>query len=108
MKDGWFKFDSLLCVFAAFETWLLPSMSTRGGLPIETSMLRLLRLLRLSRMMRLLRKCPELLTLIKGMIAAVRSVFSTLVLLVGFMYVFAIIFRQQTKGNETLEDYFGT
>merc|ERR1719261_587381 len=93
------------------ETWILPALSggsDGGGVPIDVSMLRLLRLLRLSRLMRLLRKCPELITLLKGMGAAVRSVFSTLVLLVVFMYIFAIIFRQQTKGNEALEDYFGT
>merc|ERR1719240_1229050 len=109
MKDGWFKFDSFLCILMVLETWVLPSLvSDGGGLPIDTSMLRLLRLLRLSRMMRLLRKCPELITLLKGMAAAVRSVGSTLVLLVCFMYVFAIIFRQQAKGNEALEDYFGS
>merc|ERR1712118_188041 len=59
-------------------------------------------------MMRLLRKCPELLTLLKGMAAAVRTVFSTLLLLVIFMYIFAIIFRQQAKGNEALDPYFGS
>lgn len=111
MKDGWFKFDLLLCTLMVFETWILLLLSGGdggGGIPIDTSMLRLLRLLRLSRMMRLLRKCPELITLLKGMAAAVRSVGSTLVLLIIFMYVFAIIFRQQTAGNEALEDYFGS
>lgn len=113
LKDGWFKFDLLLCTLMVFETWMLPAIQGSGdgdggGLPIDTGMLRLLRLMRLSRMMRLLKKCPELITLLKGMAAAMRSVGSTLVLLVIFMYVFAIIFRQQTNGNEALEVYFGS
>merc|ERR1719159_1385768 len=39
-----------------------------------------------------MKSMPELLTLVKGMVAATRSVGSTLVLLVVFMYVFGIIF----------------
>lgn len=65
----------------------------------NASLLRLLRLLRLSRMARmarLLRSMPELLVLIKGMIAAIRSVFFTLLLLVLLLYVFSILFRQMT------------
>jgi len=37
---------------------------------------------------------PELLTLIKGIKSATRSVSCTLVLLIGFLYIFAIIFTQ--------------
>merc|ERR1719473_1448938 len=78
--------------------------------------LRLLRLLRLSRMARLMRSVPELVTLIKGMVAATRSVFSTLVLLVLFMYVFAIIFvgvyncnqPGECKTSPDLLHFFGT
>merc|ERR1719454_507561 len=39
-----------------------------------------------------MRSVPELLTLIKGMAAAGRSVGSTMILLVVFLYVFGIIF----------------
>jgi hypothetical protein len=42
------------------------------------------------------------------MAVATRSVFSTLVLLVLFLYVFAIIFKQQSEDNEVLEGYFST
>ena len=45
---------------------------TEGSLGTFT-LLRLLRLLRLTRMVRLMRKIPELLTLIKGIVAAARS-----------------------------------
>merc|ERR1719487_2850675 len=73
----------------------------------DASMLRLLRLLRLSRMARLMRSVPELVTLLKGMAAAVRSVSSVIVLLMLFTYVFAIIFKQQTEGDDQLEVLFG-
>merc|ERR1719161_1563146 len=59
-------------------------------------------------MMRVLRKCPELLRLLKGIGAGVRSVYSTICLLVIFMYVFAIVFMQQSANNEALQEYFGT
>merc|ERR1719424_1906598 len=79
-----------------------------GGLG-NASILRLARLLRLSRMMRmarLLRSMPELLILIKGMVAAFRSVFFTLLLLVLFIYVFAIYFRQMTAEMPHLRDTY--
>lgn len=79
-----------------------------GGLG-NTSLLRLLRLLRLSRlarMARLLRSMPELLILIKGMFAAVRSVFFTLLLLLLLLYVYAILFRQLTAETTLGDQYF--
>eukprot|EP00746_Dinoflagellata_sp_MGD_P023148 gnl/MRDRNA2_/MRDRNA2_154221_c0_seq1.p1 gnl/MRDRNA2_/MRDRNA2_154221_c0~~gnl/MRDRNA2_/MRDRNA2_154221_c0_seq1.p1 ORF type:complete len:409 (-),score=67.24 gnl/MRDRNA2_/MRDRNA2_154221_c0_seq1:339-1433(-) len=42
------------------------------------------------------------------MAVATRSVFSTLGLLVIILYVFGIIFKQQSDGNQVLEKYFGT
>merc|ERR1719456_2139463 len=77
-----------------------------GGPPSNLSILRLLRLLRLTRMARLMRSVPELLTLIKGMVAATRSVSSTLVLLIGLMYIFGIVFAQNFK-TSPLYDQFG-
>merc|ERR1719171_872505 len=82
-------------------------------LPIEvkgSGPLRLLRLLRLTRMARLMRSFPDLLTLVKGMMAATRSVGSTLLLLMIFNYVFAIIFTGTLKDHENPEflEYFGT
>merc|ERR1719235_379146 len=94
-----------------FETWIMPLAmpAGSGGGMGDASMLRLLRLLRLTRMARLFRSVPELLTLLKGMAAAMRSVFSTLVLLVLFIYVFGIIFKQQSEGaGEELEAMFGS
>merc|ERR1719316_884742 len=93
------------------ETWMMPLMmgDGEGGGAGSLSILRLLRLLRLTRMVRLMRSVPEVLTLIKGMAAASRSVASTMGLLVSFIYIFSIIFTQQYKDhpNEDLEFYFG-
>jgi len=78
----------------------------------NTSLLKLLKLLRLSRMARmarLLRQMQELLILIKGMLAAVRSVSVTLVLLGLLIYVFAVYFRQMATQYEALADsYFSS
>merc|ERR550514_972986 len=48
-------------------------------------------------MARLMKSVPELLTLIKGMAAATRSVSATMGLLIIFLYVFAIIFTGSMK-----------
>lgn len=108
-KDGWFKFDSALVGLMVGETWIMPlAMGGGGGGMGDVSILRLLRLLRLTRMARLMRAIPELLVLLKGMAAAARSVFSTLVLLILFTYVFAIIFKQQVGENDNLAYFFNT
>merc|ERR1719359_1429623 len=57
-------------------------------------------------MARLLRSMPELLVLIKGMVAAIRSVLLTLLLLFLILYVFAILFRQLTVDSDIGEDKF--
>jgi hypothetical protein len=58
-------------------------------------------------MARLLKVMPELLILIKGIGVASRSVLVFFVLWLVIIYVFAIIFRQITDGNEIGEKYFG-
>jgi len=113
-KDAWFMFDSFMVGLMVFETWIMFTFqliagSGAGGSTGGAGMIRILRLLRLSRMMRmarLLRSMPELLILIKGMVAAFRSVFFTLLLLVLFIYVFAIYFRQMTAEMPHLRDTY--
>jgi len=102
LKDAWFVFDSLLVISMVSETWLMSCIilltSSGGGLgtgsPVILRLARLLRLSRMARMARLLRAMPELLILIKGMFAAVRSVVFTLGLLLAIIYVFAVTFTQ--------------
>lgn len=79
-----------------------------GGLG-NASILRIFRLLRLSRMtrmIRLLRMMPELVILVKGMVAAIRSVFFTFCLLFIMLYVFGITFRQLAGGNAVLSELY--
>merc|ERR1740129_2739166 len=89
------------------ETWVMSAVAlffvddggASGG---DASLLRVARLLRLSRMARmarLLRALPELMIMIRGMIAATRSVFFTLCLLWICLYVFAIAFTQLTANT---------
>eukprot|EP00747_Dinoflagellata_sp_TGD_P178936 gnl/TRDRNA2_/TRDRNA2_28880_c0_seq1.p1 gnl/TRDRNA2_/TRDRNA2_28880_c0~~gnl/TRDRNA2_/TRDRNA2_28880_c0_seq1.p1 ORF type:complete len:559 (-),score=114.40 gnl/TRDRNA2_/TRDRNA2_28880_c0_seq1:75-1751(-) len=100
LKDRWFIFDSFLVLCLVIENWLmpillfsvLPEQSGGAGVPYQIRVMRLLRLLRLSRLTRLVRQIPELLTIVKGMIAATRTVSSVLLFLSMLTYVFAIIF----------------
>ena len=54
-------------------------------------------MLRLGRIARLLRAVPEVVTLLKGIAAAIRSVFFTLLLLLVLLFVFGVIFKTQAK-----------
>merc|ERR1712012_1414941 len=83
VRDLWFVFDSFLVALMVFETWFLSafvylfsSSSGVSGLG-DASILRIARLMRLSRMARLarlLRTMPELVILVKGMLASTRTV----------------------------------
>lgn len=114
--DGWFIFDSFLVTLGVAEAWimsivLLLTNSQDSSVFANSSSLRLLRLLRLSRVARtarLLRAAPELLIMVKGMIAAARSMLTTGVLVIGVLYVFGIAMRQATVGTEGGAQYFGT
>lgn len=112
MRDPWFRFDTFLVTLMVAETWVMPIvMAGVKGMDISTlSLLKILRLLRLTRMVRIMRAMPELMTMLKGMTAAFRSVAATCSLLIIFLYIFSIIFSQEHKGhqNEDLEYWFGT
>jgi len=111
-RDAWFVFDSALVFFMVLETWamtaflLIAGGSGLGGNMGIMRIARLLRLSRMARMARLFRAIPELLIMIKGMLAATRSVFFTLCLLAIIMYVFGIAFTQLV--GEDLPEKFGT
>lgn len=112
-QDLWFVFDTALVFMMVVETWVLTSFmivsgSSAGGGLGNVSVLRLIRLLRLSRMARVLRQMPELMILVKGMAASLRSTFFVLVLLVLIMYVFGIAFTQLTSGTEAGDMYFAS
>jgi len=104
-RDAWFVFDSVLVFSMVFETWVITVVALTlggGGEMGGVSILRLVRLLRLSRVARvarLFRAVPELLILIRGLRAAVRSVVFTLILLLSIIYVFGIAFTQLCAGT---------
>jgi len=114
LKDAWFVFDSALVFTMVMETWLMTGLvlmmgGGSGSALGNASILRLFRLLRLSRMARmarLLRAMPELMVLIKGMVVAMRSVFFTLCLLAGILYVFGIAFVQLMRDTNTGDTVF--
>eukprot|EP00929_Paragymnodinium_shiwhaense_P081900 TRINITY_DN42965_c0_g1_i1.p1 TRINITY_DN42965_c0_g1~~TRINITY_DN42965_c0_g1_i1.p1 ORF type:complete len:706 (+),score=100.17 TRINITY_DN42965_c0_g1_i1:76-2193(+) len=117
LKDAWFVFDSFLVVLLIVDTWVFSLIfvmlesTTDVSTPMigGTSLFRLLRLFRLSRslrMIRLLKAIPELYMLVKGMMAAARSVCLALMLLVLIIYLFGITFRILADGYPIGERYF--
>eukprot|EP00440_Ansanella_granifera_P064715 gb/GFBE01070166.1/.p1 GENE.gb/GFBE01070166.1/~~gb/GFBE01070166.1/.p1 ORF type:complete len:644 (+),score=147.53 gb/GFBE01070166.1/:1-1932(+) len=114
-KDAWFMFDSLLVTLMVVETWVLTAIviftNWLNGEPMplgQASILRMFRLLRLTRMARMLRSMPELMILVKGMVAATRSVISVMCLLIITMYVASILFTQLADGTAMGAYYFPT
>lgn len=125
ITDRWFVFDSVLVLLMILETWvmtaifLVASAITASNTDEEgafsgasdASILRIFRLLRLTRMARiarLLRYVPELMVIIRGIAAAMRSMAVTLTLLVLLIYVFAIVFTQLLMGSEPGSHYFAS
>eukprot|EP00927_Polykrikos_kofoidii_P039741 TRINITY_DN34068_c1_g1_i1.p1 TRINITY_DN34068_c1_g1~~TRINITY_DN34068_c1_g1_i1.p1 ORF type:complete len:998 (-),score=163.07 TRINITY_DN34068_c1_g1_i1:75-2975(-) len=113
MRDAWFIFDSIMITMMVVETWMMTliflAMGAKGGGLFNgelVKMVRLLRLSRMARMARLMRAMPELLILIKGMWAATRSVFFTLLLLFIILYIFGIFFTQMASGSSVRDPYF--
>jgi voltage-gated sodium channel len=113
----WNIFDLGLVFFMVMDTWVLAYVIKSDSQ--ELQLLSTFRLIRLMRMTRMLRLVPELGMMVKSMVAAIRSVTSTMVLALGIMYIFAILFTQWTKsygsqgkciGPEEalcLQEYFG-
>lgn len=115
-RDKWFLFDFLLVLNMVIETWILPlvlSLLSGDGAAntIDVSMLRMLRLVkltRLSRMARVLRSVPELAIIVKAIGLSARSVSVFFLLWLVLIYVFAVVFRQLTDGNDLGAAYFSS
>lgn len=103
-RDFAFLFDLFLVLLMIIETWVLAFIGTIDFLK-QVSILRLLRLARLLRMGKIMRYFPELQLIVKGMLAAVRSVGCATILLLLVLYVFAIIFTNEYhQGLKTDDD----
>mmetsp|Transcript_79417 Transcript_79417/g.247214 ORF Transcript_79417/g.247214 Transcript_79417/m.247214 type:complete len:597 (-) Transcript_79417:56-1846(-) len=113
MRDTWFVFDSALVAMMVLETWVMTAVllasSGGGSSPLgKASILRLFRLLRLTRITRLMRMIPELMVLVRGMVAGMRSVLTVMCLLMVVMYVFAIAFTQLARDSSMGTKHFDT
>lgn len=116
VRDRRFVFDSVMVALMVVETWIftlvLWALRNRTQAVLSKASivksLRLLKLLRAARMARLLRTMPEILIIVKGMAAAVRSVVFTFLLLIMILYVFALTLRQIADGTEIGETWFAT
>jgi len=141
-KDAFNIFDFFLVAFSIIESWYIsqgfrfifmagtPSiaawwMRTTGIQPAEIdnvgalnmlSMLRVLRLLRLIRLVRMMTRFKELILLINGFLASIRTVFWAMLFLgmivVGFAIVFVKIFYKRGVeydfGDRSTYENFGT
>ncbi|CAK9011622.1 L type, partial [Durusdinium trenchii] len=104
-KDFSFIFDFSLVLTMIWEVWvtsmLVFLMQRSGGANLSVlRILRLFRLVRIARVGRLMSSCRELIVLVKGISMGLRSVLSTLFLMMVVIYVFAIIFTQLFRGTD--------
>lgn len=110
LLDAWWIFDTILVAIMVTETYILAFVYSGKGMK-QLSVLRLLRLLRITRMGKLMRYFPDLQVILRGMLAAVRSVGCTAILLVLMLYVFSIIFtsvfHQGYYADDQLDDICG-
>jgi hypothetical protein len=113
-KDKWMCFDTFLVALMIFETWLLPLVAVAGaaadgqGLVVVRTIMPLLRVARLGRLARLLRSAPEIMTQLRGIGAALRSVGATVSLLALFLYVFGVMFESLADEHEELQEHFNS
>jgi hypothetical protein len=105
-KDGWFVFDAALVSVQAIEIVASLILTGAGEALTFLRSAKLLRLLRLGRIVRMLKLFPEVLTLLKGIKQAMRSVCYVLAMLIFLLFVFAIIFKTQSIDDEELSSKF--
>eukprot|EP00931_Biecheleriopsis_adriatica_P041258 TRINITY_DN23605_c0_g1_i1.p1 TRINITY_DN23605_c0_g1~~TRINITY_DN23605_c0_g1_i1.p1 ORF type:complete len:704 (+),score=153.23 TRINITY_DN23605_c0_g1_i1:58-2169(+) len=115
IRDAWFVFDSSLVVLMVLETWVIPLgaaiTGSAGSLAVGEKfgilrLARILRLTRLGRIVRLLQALPEMLLLLKGIAASLRTLCVTVLLLGILIYVFGVIFKHQSSENSALNAMF--
>jgi len=115
LKDRWFCFDAALVTLMVVETWALPLYihivhgdgdRSAGRELVILRVAKLLRLSRIGRIAQLLHAMPEVLMLLKGIVAALRSVMVTVILLFALLLLFGVIFRTQASGDHELAEIF--
>lgn len=112
LLDNWFVFDLVLVLLAIFELWIVPlALAIMNSNKTGPSMFRsfaALRMLRLMRLTKLFRAIPQLLTIVKGISAAVSSMLVTCLLLLILLFVFGVIFRSVFKKKPEMHERFGS
>jgi hypothetical protein len=106
-KDRWLVFDLTLLILAVVE--FITDITAGTGEGGKSSMLRLIRLAKLlktGRMVRVLGSFPELMVFIKTLSMAFRSVISTVVVMLVFAHVFALLFTQLAWETDVGDEYF--
>lgn len=103
--------DAGLVLVTMIEVWLMPLFMTLLGRGSSTGsniirVVRLMRIVRLARIARLFRGLPELSILVKGLLAAVRSVFLTFGLAIIVTYIFAIGFTELMSDSDVGSQFF--
>lgn len=106
MRDAWFCFDFFLVSLMLTEAFVLPHMGSSAPMG-QLSVLRLLRLLRVTRVARIMKAFPELMMIIKGILAATRTVACTVILMAMVIFVWSILFVSQYHQGDAQDDEFG-
>lgn len=114
LKDHHFIFDLILVAFGIWTTWIEVLLfwllgGTNGDLGYSVQLVRGLRLGRLTRIPRIYRVAalyPELLVLVNGVAAAMRSVFAIMLLLTFTIYVFGTTFTTLMSDTPEFGDSF--
>jgi len=88
------------------DMWILmPTLFLIGGsLEVPTQPLRMLRLFKITRMARLMKAFPELVTMIKGLLRALRAISSTMILVGLMVYVWAIMMHMLMKEEDDFNE----
>lgn len=115
LRNGPFLLDVFLFIVMVWETWvqvlvylIFQRRTGMGGFLKSSLSLRVLRIVRVLRVLRASRSMPVLLTFIEGMLKGVKAVATSLVLLIGVIYIFAILFTQLLGGSPPFQSTFGT
>jgi hypothetical protein len=109
-RDGWIRFDTFLVSTMVFETWIvMPILLYQGGgVDLPIGIFRLMRLLKLTRMARMMKAFPELVLMVKALVRSIRAITGSILLVVVFLYSFAIfmhmLLKNETALNEKLQD----
>jgi hypothetical protein len=113
LKDTWFLFDAMIGFTMVLETWIfsiivevMGSATSNLGPTSVLKILKFVRLSRVARLGRLMRSFPEIVIILGSIKIASRTLLPIVLILVGIVYVFAIMLTQLCKGTHLQQDLF--